>query len=144
MGDKIERKNHAIFSVIFEDGSTFNGGESYNDTKWMQIPNKKIKTLFYKLPDENYLCLKDYDLYFHMVEATVDWMRMKKGVASKPKNEPCIEYAYIMGKRGNIVTSYRITLIHKQNDRYKIGDIVRREFHIDDKFIKGLNPENWR
>ena len=79
-----------------------------------------------------------------MIEATQDWMRMKKGKASRISGVPRIEYAYIMGKRGNIVTSYRITLFQKKDGRYKVGDIVRREFHIHDKFIKGLNPDNWR
>ena len=141
MGDK---KNQALFSIIFEDGTQFLGGQDYQDTKWMQIPNKKIKTLFYKLPDGNYLCLKDYDLYFHMIEATQDWMKMNRGKQSNNLGGPRIEYAYIMGKRGDTVTSYRITLFYKDNDRYKIGDIVRRDFNSDDKFIKGLNPDNWR
>jgi len=144
MSDNLEILNHALFSVQFEDGTMFEGGTEFTDTKWMQIPNKKIKKLFYKLPDDNYLCLCDYQNYFHMIEATKDWMKVGGGKASKLNSKPRIEYAYVMGKRGNIVTSYRITLFYKKNDKYKIGDIVRREFHIQDKFIQGLNPVNWK
>ena len=137
-------KNQALFSIIFDDGSHFVGGDNYLKTKWLQIPNKKIKRIFYRLPDGNYLLLGDYDKYFHMIEATKDWMKVGGGKVKKLNNKPRIEYAYIMGKKGNIVTSYRITLFYKKNDRYKIGDIVRRDFDINDKFIKGLNSTHWR
>ncbi len=126
-----------VFTVIFEDESHFQGGVDYYNTKWLEIPNKKIKRIFYGLPDENMLCLHDYEKYFHMIEATQD-------LTGKNKRQTKIEYAYIMGKRGNKVDSYRITLFETKDSRYKIGDIVKRQFDINNKFIKGLNPNNWR
>ena len=135
----------SLYQVIFVDGTVFNGGKSHFLTLWDEIPQKTIKRIFYKLPDNNYICLGGYEKYFHMIEATKDWMRMggKKGM-ERLSNEPRIEYAYVMGKKGNTVTSYRITLFHKKDDRYKIGDIVRRDFDINSKFIKGLNPTIWK
>jgi len=130
-------EKQSVFQVIFEDNTVFKGGSSLFKTLWNEMPHKLIKRIFYRLPDNNHLCLSGYEKYFHMVEATMDLMGKEKG---KTK----IEYAYIMGKKGNIVTSYRITLFHKKDDRYKVGDIVRRDFDISDKFIKGLNPTGWK
>jgi len=137
MKTKVRNKN-TLFSVFFEDSSHFIGGESYLKTKWLDIPkNKKIKHIFYRLPDGNHLCLKGYDKFFHMVEKCQDLTGKNKGKAR-------IEYAYIMGLKDNKVTSYRITLFTKNNDRYKLGDIVRREFDINSDKIQKLNRENWR
>lgn len=137
-------KNQPLFHVVFEDGSSFVGGTSYKETKWLQIPKKPIKRLFYRLPNNDYICLSGYDKYFHMVEATIDWMRMSRKKVEKLNSKPTIEYSYIMGKKGDKVFSYRIVLINKTSDRYKIGDITLREFDINSNKIKGLNPDNWR
>lgn len=140
-----DKKNQAIFSIFFEDGTNFIGGNSYFETKWINIPkNKRIKHIFYTLPDGNVLVLKGYNKYFHMIEATKDWRRVKKTSATRISANPRIEYAYIMGEKEGIVTSYRITLFHKKDERYHIGDIVRREFYKNNPKIKGLNPDNWR
>lgn len=140
---KCDKKNQALYSVIFDDESHFEGGIDYHHTRWLEIPDKKIKRIFYRLPDGNYLTLHGYDKYYHMIEATKDWVRVGKTV-EKLNNEARVEYAYIMGKSRNKVTSYRITLFQTENGRYKIGDIVRREFNIKDKKITGLNPNGWR
>jgi hypothetical protein len=140
MGDN---KSYPLFSVIFEDGEKFVGGTSYFNTKWLEIPFKKIKRIFYKLPTNDYLCLVG-DKYFHMIEATKDWMRISKEGIEKLNNKPKIEYAYIMVQKENKIISYRITLSIKKNERYRTGDITVREFDINDKFITGLNPDNWR
>ncbi len=129
-------KNQALYYIIFEDNSKFYGGNIHN-TKWLKIPNKKIKRLFYNLPDGNCLCFDKYEKYFHMIEAVKD-------LNGKNRGKQIIEYAYIMGKRNNTVVSYRITLFNKPNNKYKIGDIVRREFDVNDRKITGLNPEGWK
>jgi len=137
-------KAKPIFSIIFKDGTTFTGGTSYFETKWTSVPLKEVKRLFYLLPDGNYLCLGEYDQFFHMVEAVQDWMRVSKGNVKNLKNtKPRIEYAYVMGKKNGIVDSYRITLFESKDSRYKIGDIIKRQFSINDKFIRKLNPDNW-
>lgn len=126
-----------LFNVIFEDGSCFTGGTNYFETKWMEIPNRKIKRIFYRLPDGNHLCLTGYDKYFHMIEATKD-------LTGKNKGKVKIEYAYIMGKNKTEIISYRITLFNKGNERYRTGDITVRTFDINDERIKKLNPDNWK
>lgn len=137
-------KNHALYTVFFKDGSHFIGGNNYFDTKWLEIPDKKINRVFYRLPDGDYLCLPNYDEYYHMVEATKDWMRIRKKQQILLNKKPVIEYVYIMGKKKNKVTSYRITLFDKLDSRYKLGDITRREYNIKDEKIMGLNPEGWK
>lgn len=134
-----------IFIAIYEDGEKFIGGTSYFKTKWMELPLKKIKRIFYRLPSVDYLTLDNYDSFFHMVEATKDWMRIgQRKITKINQNEPRIEYAYIMGKKGDKVISYRITLFNKTNERYRMGDVTVREFNISDERIKKLNPEVWR
>ncbi len=134
-------KNQALYIVEFNDGTSFEGG-TISDTKWLDIADKKIKRIFYRLPDGNFLCLEDYEKYFHMIEVTMD-------ITGKEKGKTNLEYAYIMGKRGRVVTSYRIALFkevscHHGDSRYKLGDITRREFDIEHKRIKGLNSKGWK
>lgn len=107
-------KNLPLFSIIFEDNTSFVGGNNYFQAKWVNIPKKPIKRIFYRLPLGDYLCLEDYEKYYHVVEATKDWMKIGGGKIEKLSNEPIIEYAHIMGKQGNKVTSYRITLYNKK------------------------------
>ncbi len=121
MGDK---KSQALYTIIFEDESTYNGGTIF-DTKWLDIPTKKIKRIFYRLPGGNFLCLGKYDKYFHYIEAVQDITGTERG---KTK----LEYAYIMGKKGRVVTSYRITLFTKKLDKYRQGDITVRYFDFND------------
>jgi len=135
MDDRI--KSSPLFSVVFEDGSLFVGGTSYFESKWLEIPNKKIKRIFYRLPNNDYICLGGYEKYFHMIEATQDLTGPLKGKVK-------LHYAYIMGKLKDKVISYRITLFNNENDKYRIGDITMRIFDINNEKIKKLNSSNWR
>ena len=80
---------NSIFNIIFDDNSKFIGGDSYFDTKWNQIPNKKIRTLFYKMPSGDFLGFRKYEKYYHIVEATTDL----NGINAGKKN---IEYLYCL------------------------------------------------
>jgi hypothetical protein len=89
----------ALFVAILEDETVFVGGKSYEKTLWLDIPNKKIKRLFYSLPDGDHLCLSLYDRYFHFVEATQDLSGKNSGTVN-------LEYAYILGeKEGKVICS---------------------------------------
>lgn len=132
-----DTKNQALYVVIFEDGQQFVGGSDFFDTKWREIPNKQISRIFYNLPSGDCICLNGYEKYYHMIEAIKDFTGHEKGKIK-------LQYAYIMGKKKNIVTSYRITLFQEQNDKYKLGDIVVRNFDINNDKIKGLNPKGWK
>ena len=135
MGDN---KVMPLFTVIFTDGTHLIGGLDYFNTKWLDIPkDKKIKRIFYRLPNNDCLCLDGYDKYFHMIEATCD-------LNGRDKGKTKIEYAYIMAKKENSVISYRITLINKNNEKYHQGDITFRIFDINDERMKKLNQNNWR
>ena len=125
----------SLFKIIFTDNTICYGGNYYK-TNWLQFPYKKIKQIFYRLPDDNYLFLHNYDKYYHMMEAVMDFN-------GKAKDKQLLQYAYIMGKKDKEVSSYRITLFENKDSRYKIGDIVIRKFNINDKFIVGLNGCNW-
>lgn len=137
----INKLNHGqlpLFTIIFQNGSNFVGGNNYFETNWLNIPiNKKIKRIFYRLPSNDCLCLEGYDSYFRMSEACKD-------LTGKNRDKIRIQYDYIMGIKGNKVRSYRITLANNKNDKFKMNDITTRIFDTSDKFIQGLNKENFR
>lgn len=139
-------KNHALYSIIFEDGTQYIGGSSYTDTKWRNIPNKKIKRIFYRLPGGDYITLSGYEKYYQMIEGTKDCIRVSrtKQTANLIKAQTRVEYAYIMGKIKDKVVSYRITLFNRKNDRYRVGDIVKRVFDVSDSKIQELNSQEWK
>jgi hypothetical protein len=120
--------NKPLFQIIFIDDSIFEGGD-YQMTKWLEIPNKKIRTLFYLLPTGDYLGLSGYNKFYHFVEVTEDLSGDRKGI----KN---IEFDYIIGQRINSTTIYKIN--------FKLGNVEIKEVKNDDIFLKNLNPIGWR
>jgi len=117
-----------LFVAVLEDESIYTGGDYYK-TKWIEIPDKKIKRLFYTLPDGNHLCLDMYDKYYHFIEGTNDLNGKNNGKVN-------LEYAYIMGSKNDKVICYKINL--------KNSNIERIEYNINDTFIKSLNSLGWR
>jgi hypothetical protein len=120
--------NKPLFQIVFEDSSTFNGGD-YTKTKWAEIPNKKIRTLFYLLPTGDYLGLGGYERFYHYVECTEDLSGERKGI----KN---LEFDYIIGQKKDYTTVYQIDL--------KTGCIDIKNIKNDDKFLTKLNQDFWR
>ena len=118
-----DKKSSPLFSVIFEDGTHFIGGNSYFETKWLEIPIKPIKRIFYRLPGGDYLSLgkENYDKYFHMVEMPIDWAKISLNKVEMLNPKKIIEYAYIMGRRGDKVISYRITLFNRRSITIKLS-----------------------
>jgi len=118
-------KKRPLYYIIFKDGSQYSGGNSYDDSKWNKMPNKKIDRIFYQLPDGNTLVLNGYEKYVFLIEYVTDFNMKGQQLGGKR-----IECIYLMGKRGNIVTSYRITMFHGKpgKDKFRRGDILRREF----------------
>ena len=123
----------ALYKILFKDGTVFNGGHDVFNTKWLEIPNKKIKKLFYRLPGGDYLCLGGYDKYFHRIEATVD-------LNGKEKGKTKLQSVYIYGRKKDKVVVYQIGLIKDVN----LGLIYKKIIDINDKEIKNLNPNNWK
>jgi hypothetical protein len=120
--------NKPLFQIIFEDNSKFNGGD-YQKTKWTEIPDKKIRTLFYLLPSGDYLGLGGYERYYHFIECTTDLNGEKAGI----KN---LEFAYIIGQRKDNSNIYQIDL--------KTGCINLKKVNNDNIFLTKLNPVFWR
>lgn len=119
-----------LYHITFIDNTTYNGGESVFDSKWLQIPkDKKIKTLFYSLPFGDYLVLSGYDKYYHNIEGVEDLNGKNAGKVN-------IEYIYLIGKIKDKAIRYKID-IKKQT-------IIKEMFKCEDKEIKELNVESWR
>jgi hypothetical protein len=120
--------NKPIFVVLFEDNTNFSGGLDYFNTKWNELPNKKIRTLFYRLSFGDYLSLSGYEKYYHMVEATNDLTGDNAGKVN-------IRKIYIMGKKDKKIYIYTINF----EDNH-IDNIILDE---KDKIILELNPQGW-
>lgn len=127
-------KKFILFNIIFEDNTCFVGGDYFN-TKWINIPNKKIKRVFYTLPDGNRLCLEGYNKYYQMIEVAHD-------IYGKKKSGKRIEFGYIMGRRKGLVIIYKIALF--KNSDHNIGDIKREVFKENSEKIRKLNPDGWK
>jgi len=123
-----------LYSITFDNGAKFKGGTSYYKSEWTSIPdNRRIKIIFYKLPNGGYLKLEDFNSYFHMIEATINLTGRKKGRTK-------LAYAYIMGKQNNIITCYKIKLINRPTD-----EIVNiQTYNENDEYITKLNPRGWK
>jgi len=132
----ISRILPSLFIVTFEDNSRFFGGNSYFDTKWREIPRKKIKRILYRLPDGNYLSIKDFDKYYHMIEAVTDLNGKNAGMAQ-------LQFVYLMGKKNKKVTVYKIPLRNKIKSNFTLKDITKIVYNETDKKIIGLNPTGW-
>jgi len=134
MGDR--NQSQALYTIIFDDESIYYGGTIF-DTKWLSIPEKKIKRIFYRLPSGDFLCLGGYSNLYHFVEAVQD-------LNGKERGKVKIENIYLMGRKGEKVRSYRITLREIKDNKYKVGDITVRNFNVNDERIKKLNTKGWK
>jgi hypothetical protein len=117
---------------VFEDDTKFVGG-TYMDTKWNEIPLKKIKQILYHLPGGDWLTLGGYDKYYHMIEATTDLIGKNRGKVR-------LRYAYIMGQVDDNVIRYKISL-ESQNNKI---DVEKELFKETDKEIIKLNSIGWK
>jgi hypothetical protein len=95
-----------MFTVNFVDGTNFIGGIDLNDTKWKDIPNKRIKNIEYSLFSKQEI-LENYESYNHLV--------------SKIKyNDKIINRNVIlMGKIKDKVECIDFDLTYKKITRYK-------------------------
>jgi hypothetical protein len=117
-----------LYEIIFVDDSKFIGG-TLAETKWMQIPDKKIKKLIYNLSNRKQIILEDYDAYYHFVEVTNDIMGEKKGQIQ-------LEFTYLIGKKEN---EYKVHKINLKTNQVEIKILDEK-----DKMIQELNPIGWK
>lgn len=104
------------------------------DSLWTSLSDEPIYALEYTLPYGNdSIKLSGYEEYLHMIEAC-----MQIG------QRPMVEYVYLMGRTGNKIVSYRITILQKKTvDRYKIGDITVRVLNKGSEY-RGGSTSGWR
>jgi len=113
---------NCIYKIHFTDGSIYNGGESLQDSKWADIPDKSIDCLVYFLDDHESINLYKFDKYAHFVEATHNVCGPKGTVLGLQ-----LHFVYLMGLKNGKVTSYRISLKGERGqNRYIKGDITKR------------------
>ena len=117
-----------LYTIIFGDGTKFEGG-TLQQPKWLELPNKKIHSIFYSLPLGDFLFLSGYDTYYHLIEVCQDINGDKSG-------EIQLEYAYLIGKIANNCKVYKIFL--------RTGQIEIQNLNTEDKFINQLNPMGWK
>ena len=118
----------SLYTIFFADNTNFRGGTIEN-SNWLNVPDKEIKRIIYSLPNGDNIVLNGYESYFHMTEAVTD-------ISGKNKGKQRIEFDYIMGKKREIITSYRINVLS--------GEIEKKIFNEEDKFIRGLNSCGWK
>lgn len=119
-----------LFHIIFDDNTTYEGGTLEN-TYWKEIPDKKIRSLFYQIPFGDILCLSGYDKYYHIVECTCDLNGDKKG-------QTIIHSIRLLARKNGVIKIYQFNLL----DRNKPIEI--KILSIEDEFIKKLNPSFWK
>jgi len=59
-----------LYKITFTDNSTFLGGETLENSKWNEIPDKDIYRLEYFLSDNTSLVLQNFEAYAAFTEAT--------------------------------------------------------------------------
>lgn len=121
-----------LFTIVFDDNTTFLGGSSFFETKWTEIPqDKKIRSIFYNIPFGDVLCLSGYDKYYHMIEGTNDLNGQKRG-------QLIIHSVRLMAKKDKAIKIWKFNFLNKD----KIIEIEIKD--ENDKFIRSLNPIFWR
>ena len=121
-----------LYEVKFKDGTNFIGGKDYYNTKWKEILDKSIKQIAFKMPDGNIMILHGYESYNHFIEVTKDIYAGKKN--SQNLGKVIVRYQYLMGRIGNKVVSFRITLYQSDTSKYKTGDITRRVYEFGKEY----------
>ena len=117
-----------LFTLVFTDSSVFRGGD-YNTTKWLDIPEKQIRSIFYSLPNGDNLALSGYEKYYHYLEVTTDLNGEKKGIKQ-------FEYCYLIGKKENKYRIYKIS--------FRTNNIEVIDTNENNEIIKNLNPIGWK
>jgi len=119
-----------LYTVVFEDNTVFRGGDLI-DTKWMEMPDKKISSIFYSLPFGGILLLKGMEKYYCGGEIAKDVFG-SKGMKLGTK----IENSYLIGKKGSKYLINKISWVS--------GNIERKIVDENDNLIRQLIPMGWK
>jgi len=118
----------SLYKIEFADGEKFEGG-TIESPDWLNIPDKSIKKLIYKLPNGRKIECTDYSAYYHFVEVRQDIMNGIKGKIQK-------EYAYLITKNGTNCEIIKINL--------KTKEIIQSILDENNEWIRQLNPAGWK
>ena len=117
-----------LYTLIFVDNTIFDGGD-LKTTKWMEVPDKLIRSMFYFLPSGDMLGISNFKRIYHYVEVAYDLMGDKKGILQ-------VEYTHLFIEKKDKILHYKIGQ-RKTNISLEILD-------KEDKIIKELNPIGWK
>jgi hypothetical protein len=118
-----------LYEIIFIDDEKFIGG-TLTETKWMEIPDKKIKKFIYYVPNTRQIISEEnFRRVYHYVEVCSDLSGDKKGITQ-------LEYSYLIFEKEYEYEGYKINLKTK-----KIETILLTK---DNEMIKNLNPIGWK
>ena len=131
-----------MYKVIFVDGTTYECG-NYYDNIWKSMPDKPIKQVNFVLPDGNLFVMHSYAAYNYIVEATTDIYAGAKN--SQNIGKVVLRYQYFMGRKGDKVCSYRVSLYVpiKKTAKYLAGDITRRIYEFGKEY-NGQPTTGWK
>jgi len=119
-----------LFQIIFTDGTTYSGGDSFIYSLWKEISlDKKIRTIFYTLPTGDMLALSNFDRIYHYTEALND-------LNGEYRGQLRIQAVYLIVERKNKYLQYKINQL--------TGNVEFSIFDKDNEYIKKLNPEFWK
>ena len=121
-----------IFHVILDNGEEFIGGD-IQFTRWNKCPNS-IRSFAVRLPYGDHLTLSGYDSYNFFIGA----------IKNLNDQKTTISHIYALGKKGDRVTSYRITLVSFEGNKYKMGDITTRVFPFGKEGVGRVSTSGWK
>ena len=58
-----------LYKIYFQDGSTFDGGNSIHESRWLEIPDRSIARLEYFFTEGEGIILQGFESYLCFVEA---------------------------------------------------------------------------
>ena len=92
-----------LYLIKFTDGTTYNGGDSIQNSKWKEIPDKPVARLEYFLTKGEAILLEGFESYFCFFEATATF---KAPIGKCPKCGSLAKMSYLMSKdnKGNIIS----------------------------------------
>lgn len=120
-----------IFKAVLADGEFIGGNLKH--TKWSKCP-EGICSLEVKLPYGDFLKLSEYEMFNFFIGAS-------KSIRG---GEITINHIYALGKKEDLVTSYRITLISSDISRHKLGDITVRQFPFGKEGMGRTPTSGWK
>jgi len=121
-----------IYRAVLKDGEFIGGNLKH--TKWSKCPDG-IYSLEIKLPYGDFLKLSGYEMFNFFIGASKS---LRDGAIT-------INHIHALGKREEMVTSYRITLIGSNPvARHKLGDITVRQFPFGKEGMGRTSTSGWK